>query len=110
MSCLSRLQLGLKATYKLQEQHGAAPMPVPAPQYSPKSFLAAAKAAAPSFTPEFDKLSLRVQRQLMCCGEEQRSSMLQDATGYMSSVDLSAVYGQHHVAVGRGDDYPTVIG
>jgi hypothetical protein len=48
------------------------------------------------------------------CGEEQWSSLLQDATGYMSSVDLSAVCGQHHVAVGRGgsmgDDYPTVIG
>jgi hypothetical protein len=42
------------------------------------------------------------QRRLMCCGKVQGHSMLQDATAYMSSVDLSAVCGQHHVAVGRG--------
>lgn len=78
-------------------------MRVQPPAYTVKSFLAEAQAAAPSFAADFDKLALRVKRQLVCCSDEQRGSMLADRDGYMSSVDLSAVYGQHHVVVGRGD-------
>lgn len=101
-NCVS-LQLGLKALYKLQDMCESSPMPMQPPVHTVKSFLAAAQAAAPSFAADFDKTALRVKRQLVCCSDEQRASMLDDRDGYMSSVDLSAVYGQHHVVVGKGD-------
>lgn len=96
---LHALQLGLKALYKVQELDAAgvaAPLQGP-PVYTVQSFLAGAKAAAPSFAGEFDNLALRVQRQLVCCPEEQRHTLLADRDGFMSSVDLFAVCGQHHV-------------
>lgn len=96
------LQLALKALYKLQDEYESARMPVGPHAYTVRSFLAAAQAAAPSFAAEFDKLALRVKRQVVCCGAEQRHSMLTDRAGYMSSVDLSAVCGEHHVAAGKG--------
>lgn len=98
----SWLQLALKALYKLKDECESAHMPVVPRAYSVTSFLAAAQAAAPSFAAEFDKLALRVKRQVVCCSEEQRRSMLTDRAGYMSSVDLSAVCGEHHVAAGKG--------
>ena len=90
-------QLGLKALYKLQQERDATSAPDDQPAYTVQSFLAAAQAAAPSFAVDFNNLALRVQRQLMCCSMEQRLSLLYDRDGYMSSVDLSAVCGQHHV-------------
>lgn len=96
------LQLGLKAIYKLREEGVAAPAPVGLPSYTTKSFLAAVQAAAPALAADFANLATRVQRQLLCCSTEQRLSMLDDKDGYMSSVDLSAVCGQHHVVGGDG--------
>lgn len=96
------LQLGLKALYKLKEEEVEAPAPVGLPSYTMKSFLAAAQAAAPALAADFANLAGRVQRQLLCCSDEQRLSMLGDKDGYMSSVDLSAVCGQHHVVGGDG--------
>lgn len=89
--CVAAPQLGLKAVYKLKQEAESAPMPMPPPAHSVKSFLAAAEAAAPSFGPEFDSLALRVQRRLVCCSDETRAAMLNDKDGYMSCVDLSAV-------------------
>lgn len=93
-------QLALKALHKLQEERDATPMPAGLPTYTVQSFLAAAQAAAPTFAADFNNLALRVHRQLLCCSKEQRQMMLYDRDGYMSSADLSAVLGQHHVAAG----------
>jgi hypothetical protein len=98
----ARPQLAIKAIYKVKEESDLNSSSVKSPGPSVKVFLAAAKAAAPSYASEFDKLALRVQRQLVCCEEEQRLALLSDRDGYMSSVDLSAVHGGHHAVVAQG--------
>lgn len=99
---VSRPQLSIKAIYKVREESDLTSSSVKSPGPSVKAFLAGAKAAAPSYAAEFDKLALRVQRQLVCGGEEQRLALLGDRDGYMSSVDLSAVHGGHHAVVAQG--------
>lgn len=38
------------------------------------------------------------RRQLSCCSDEMRALLLADVDGYLSSVDLSTVFGEHHAS------------
>lgn len=73
------------------------------PVLSVRAFLADAQAVAPAYASDFNNLATRVRRQLACCGEEVRQRLLADAHGYMSCVDLFAVFGAHHAAAERSN-------
>lgn len=98
------VQLGLKAIYKLELSGEAVPADPCQPRYTQVSFLLVAQAVVPGMSQDLLKMSQRLHRQLVCCGDEDRAELLHDRDGYMSCVDLHLVAGEHHAGldVARG--------
>ncbi|KAF8059978.1 hypothetical protein HT031_004916 [Scenedesmus sp. PABB004] len=88
--------LGLKALHKLEADGVAATPPPRGPAATRASFLAAAQRAVPGMAADMAGVAERLHRTLVCCGPEQRARLLADRDGFMCSVDLQVVWGQHH--------------
>lgn len=94
------LQLGLKAVYKLESSCAAVPTNCQHPTYTRTTFLQAAQQAVPGMAHDMLNISQRLHRQLSCCGPDTKKQLLDDRDGFMSSVDLQFVTGEHHALVG----------